>query len=328
MAELIPVDPPTYGGGNEFPNGYYTITLKPNSPGTGYTEVAFTPSVAAIIFYSPGETIPSELETGSTVYVESSSSGFSVFSVVQETKTVNKVVYGTETLIDLTNDTVTPDKLADGATAHDKSGNQIVGTMGASIPSLVGDSIDFDFTMYTTVTYDGLAKVTSYTQNGDGLGQPKVSFRLCGLPDQQFGYWFSNDLWDEMQKQLPVGTIVYIKTSPETYSTYKTVVIALVYEPIVGDNIEFDFTMFTSVTYNGLAVVNNYNQAGDGLGSPCVYFKLQPSGSFAYWFSSDIWDEMQERLPVGTVVKINTSPETCSTYKTVIVMPKWEPDTQ
>ena len=40
----------------------------------------------------------------------------------------NKVVYGSETLIDLTSDTVSPDKLAQGITAHDKSGEVITGT--------------------------------------------------------------------------------------------------------------------------------------------------------------------------------------------------------
>ena len=40
----------------------------------------------------------------------------------------NKVVYGGDVLIDLTGDTVTPDKLAKGITAHDKSGATITGT--------------------------------------------------------------------------------------------------------------------------------------------------------------------------------------------------------
>lgn len=40
---------------------------------------------------------------------------------------VNKVVYGTTTLIDLTADTVTPAALMQGYTAHDASGNSIVG---------------------------------------------------------------------------------------------------------------------------------------------------------------------------------------------------------
>lgn len=41
---------------------------------------------------------------------------------------VNKVVYGGNTLVDLTGDTVTADKLMQGYTAHDKTGTVIIGT--------------------------------------------------------------------------------------------------------------------------------------------------------------------------------------------------------
>ena len=41
---------------------------------------------------------------------------------------INKVVYNGATLIDLTSDTITPDKLLSGYTAHDKSGAAITGT--------------------------------------------------------------------------------------------------------------------------------------------------------------------------------------------------------
>lgn len=42
---------------------------------------------------------------------------------------VNKVVYGTSVLVDLTEDTVTSDKMLAGYTAHDKSGNQVTGNV-------------------------------------------------------------------------------------------------------------------------------------------------------------------------------------------------------
>ena len=42
---------------------------------------------------------------------------------------VNKVVDGTSVLVDLTSDTVTADKMLAGYTAHDKSGNQVTGTV-------------------------------------------------------------------------------------------------------------------------------------------------------------------------------------------------------
>lgn len=41
---------------------------------------------------------------------------------------VNKVIIGTEVKLDLTQDDITPDKLAEGIKAHDKSGAPIVGT--------------------------------------------------------------------------------------------------------------------------------------------------------------------------------------------------------
>ena len=44
---------------------------------------------------------------------------------------VNKVVLGEDTLIDLTADTVSADKLSKGVTAHDMAGEPIVGTMEA-----------------------------------------------------------------------------------------------------------------------------------------------------------------------------------------------------
>lgn len=46
----------------------------------------------------------------------------------------SKIIYGDEVLIDLTGDTVTAETLAEGATAHDKAGNAITGTMVAAKP--------------------------------------------------------------------------------------------------------------------------------------------------------------------------------------------------
>lgn len=50
--------------------------------------------------------------------------------VKQQGKHTNKVVVNGETILDLTQDTVTTDKMVSGVTAHDKSGKQITGTMG------------------------------------------------------------------------------------------------------------------------------------------------------------------------------------------------------
>lgn len=45
---------------------------------------------------------------------------------------INKVVYGSDVLIDLSSDTLeSANQLAEGIIAHDKAGNRIVGTMVA-----------------------------------------------------------------------------------------------------------------------------------------------------------------------------------------------------
>lgn len=47
---------------------------------------------------------------------------------------INQVVYSGKTLIDLTSDTVTPDSLLTGHTAHKSDGTIIVGTMFEGYP--------------------------------------------------------------------------------------------------------------------------------------------------------------------------------------------------
>ena len=67
---------------------------------------------------------------------------------------INKVQYGNTTLIDLTNDTVTADKLMQGYTAHDRSGAVINGTI------VDGDNLEYGLTD-ETIPRVGIAKVGS-----------------------------------------------------------------------------------------------------------------------------------------------------------------------
>lgn len=48
---------------------------------------------------------------------------------------VNKVVFGTVSIIDITDSTVTPETLAIGRIAYDKAGNRIVGTVAGASPA-------------------------------------------------------------------------------------------------------------------------------------------------------------------------------------------------
>lgn len=57
---------------------------------------------------------------------------------------INKVQYGNTTLIDLTSDTVTADKLMQGYTAHDRTGALITGTATGGID---GDNLEYGLSL-------------------------------------------------------------------------------------------------------------------------------------------------------------------------------------
>ena len=97
---------------------------------------------------------------------------------------VNKVVLGEDTLIDLTADTVSADKLSKGVTAHDMAGEPIVGTMEA------GAGKEYTFTdglteTNGTVSLDLFSKNLKPYNNSVGIG----SFKQANNPTfQNTGY--------------------------------------------------------------------------------------------------------------------------------------------
>ena len=86
---------------------------------------------------------------------------------------INKVVYGGKTLIDLTGDTVTADKVLEGFTTHDKSGASIIGTCTFDVNS--GDATVSVAEMLTGKTAYARGTKLTGTMPNNGAVTGKIS---------------------------------------------------------------------------------------------------------------------------------------------------------
>ena len=94
----------------------------------------------------------------------------------------NQVIVNGETILDLRSDTVTPETLQKGYTAHDKSGTKITGTLEASSVSVQpSKSVTITSNGTATITpdagYDALSSVDVTVDVSGGGG----SFETCTL---------------------------------------------------------------------------------------------------------------------------------------------------
>lgn len=98
---------------------------------------------------------------------------------------INKVIYGGRTLIDLTADSVTPEVLLSGATAHDKSGEAITGSCSFNVDSTDATVAASEILMGKTAYARG-AKITGSMKN-NGAVSGKIS-RKDGVYTIPIGY--------------------------------------------------------------------------------------------------------------------------------------------
>ena len=84
----------------------------------------------------------------------------------------NQVIVNGETILDLRSDTVTPETLQKGYTAHDKSGTKITGTLEAS-------SVSVQPSKSVTITSNGTATITPDT-GYDALSSVDVTVNVSG----------------------------------------------------------------------------------------------------------------------------------------------------
>lgn len=105
----------------------------------------------------------------------------------------NKIIFAGETLIDLTADTVAPETLAAGITAHDRSGAAIVGTMQSGGGSSLPDAVCAGECAVAGVTHVSIAQTEKVTGHRieillDGVYRIYVSGAM-GCATSSSSYW-------------------------------------------------------------------------------------------------------------------------------------------
>lgn len=196
-----------YLGGFDFsviPQGYIvkglTVKIKAQGAGTGtnaalYSDVDGTPlsrgisissDSAQVYTFSLTESVDTILGYSSTLciriscYSQNPASIYGAEVNVEAFKPRNKIIYGNETLIDLTSDTATASDVASGKTFHLASGLQATGTLVAS-PSVA-----------TATTTGSTARTVSFAVSKE----PSWFMMICSYADATRGNRVQHMLYD------------------------------------------------------------------------------------------------------------------------------------
>lgn len=159
---------------------------------------------------------------------------------------VNKVLYGSRTVIDLSGDTVTAGDLAKGKTAHNASGEKITGTHECSGTG-GGTSVDgigtgaYVWAIYDTKTrWDYTVKNLGIT--GTSAGYDTKSY--AGRSITEDGYWYLNaGTSGSTTYYLPTGAengktkTILAKSSTNPTQPYSTYTIKDTSDTVRGDNL-------------------------------------------------------------------------------------------
>ena len=131
---------------------------------------------------------------------------------------INKVIYGNQPLIDLTEDTVTADSMLSGVTAHGANGEQIYGTMSQVTPATATPLMDGTGAVGSSVKYaredhvhptDTSKAPTSHASTATTYGQGNAS---------NFGHVKVSDNYTSSAGAASAGVAASSEAVYDTYS--------------------------------------------------------------------------------------------------------------
>lgn len=182
---------------------------------------------------------------------------------------VNKVIYGGRTLIDLTGDTVSPDKLLTGVTAHDKSGAAIEGTCTRDVDSTDATVSEAEI-LFGKTAYARGAKLTGTMPNKGAIAEKITTKAQAVTVPQGYHDGSGKVSIDSVEQSKLVGNNIRqgvtilgvdgtLEPSSEVKSQAKTVTPKTTQQVVLPDeNIDY----LSQVTVAAIPYVESDNSAG------------------------------------------------------------------
>lgn len=182
---------------------------------------------------------------------------------------INKIIYGGRTLIDLTSDTVTVDKLLKGYTAHDKSGAIITGI----------NTYDSDTSEDTAIATEILAGKTAHARGTQLIGimpnNGAVTGTITNLADEYIipqGYHDGSGrvsissteqaklIASNIRQGVEILGVIGTMSGTESVKAQSKVVNPTVNEQIIVPDQNYNY--LSQVTVNAISYVETENAAG------------------------------------------------------------------